>query len=213
MGWRRRFSVWSVPAEVNLGGETGQEFANRVLNDLPGLRTDPRVLTSLKSELPLLAEAAPDPLLGALEHMLEGDGALIRPIFNEHEGFLHPTYKHTGVLWALETMAWDPEYFRRAVLALARLAAIDPGVKIGNTPANSLAEIFVLWHPNTNASSARLLSALHEITQSFPEVGWKLVTTLLPSWHRASSPTAKPKISRGRGFRPGPDYKSRALGE
>ena len=129
------------------------------------------------------------------------------------QGFLHPTYKHTGVLWALETMAWDPEYFRRAVLALARLAAIDPGVKIGNTPANSLAEIFVLWHPNTNASSARLLSALHEITQSFPEVGWKLVTTLLPSWHRASSPTAKPKTSRGRGFRPGPDYKSRALGE
>ena len=187
-------AVWSVPAEVNLGGETGQEFANRVLNDLPGLRTDPRVLTSLKSELPLLAEAAPDPLLGALEHMLEGDGALIRPIFNEHEGFLHPTYKHTGVLWALETMAWDPEYFRRAVLALARVAAIDPGVKIGNTPANSLAEIFVLWHPNTNASSARLLSALHEITQSFPEVGWKLVTTLLPSWHRASRSTAKPKI-------------------
>jgi hypothetical protein len=117
--------------------------------------------------------------------MLEGDGALIRPIFNEHQGFLHPTYKHTGVLWALETMAWDPEYFRRAVLALARLAAIDPGVKIGNTPANSLAEIFVLWHPNTNASSARLLSALHEITQSFPAVDGN---SLRPSaiLHRAS---------------------------
>ncbi len=43
--------------------------------------------------------------------MLEGDGAQIRPIFNEHEGFLHPTYKHTGVLWALETMAWDPSIF------------------------------------------------------------------------------------------------------
>ena len=187
-------AVWSVPAEVNLGGETGQEFANSLLKDLPGLRTDPRVLTSLKDELPLLAEAAPDPLLEALERMLEGDGALIRPIFNEHEGFLHPTYKHTGVLWALETMAWDPEYFRRAALALARLATIDPGVKIGNTPANSLAEIFILWHPNTNASWAQRLSALNEIAESFPEVGWKLVTTLLPSWHGISSPTAKPKL-------------------
>ena len=148
----------------------------------------------MKDELPLLAEAAPDPLLGALEHMLEGDGALIRPIFNEHEGFLHPTYYHTGVLWALETMAWDPEYFRRAVLALARLAAIDPGVKLGNTPANSLAEIFVLWHPNTNASSGQRLSALNEIAQSFPKVGWRLVTTLLPTMHGASGPTAKPKL-------------------
>ena len=185
-------AVWSTQAEVNLGNETGQEFANRVLSELPGLRIDPRVLTSLKDELPLLAEAAPDPLLRALEHMLEGDGALIRPIFNEHDGFLRPTYKHTGVLWALETMAWDPEYFRRAVLALAKLATVDPGVKLGNTPANSLAEIFALWHPNTNASSAQLLSALNEIANSFPRVGWKLTTSLLPSGHRVSSPTAKP---------------------
>jgi len=187
-------AVWSVQAEINLGLETGQEFANRLLKDLPGLSTDPRLLTSLKDELPLLAEAAPDPLLGALEHMLEGDGELIRPIFNEHKGFLHPTYKHIGVLWALETMAWDPEYFRRAVLVLARLAAIDPGVKLGNTPANSLAEIFLPWHPNTNASSVQRLSALNEIAQSLPEVGWRLVMTLLPSSQGVSSPTAKPKL-------------------
>jgi hypothetical protein len=173
---------------------TGQEFANRLLRDLPGLSTDSRLLTSLKDELPLLAEAAPDPLLGALEHMLDGDGELIRPIFNEHRGFLHPTYKHTGVLWALETMAWDPEYFRRAVLILTRLAAIDPGVKLGNTPTNSLAEIFLPWHPNTNASSVQRLSALNEITQSFPEVGWRLVSALLPSGHSVCSPTAKPKL-------------------
>lgn len=187
-------AVWSKQAEINLGTETGQDFANKVLNELPGLRTDPRVLTSLKDELPLLAEAAPDPLLAALEHMLEGDGALIRPIFNERKGFLRPTYRHTGVLWALETMAWDPEYFRRAVLALAKLATIEPGVKIGNTPANSLAEIFVLWHRNTNASSAQRLSALNEIAESFPKVGWKLIMTLLPAWHRSSGQTAKPQI-------------------
>ena len=124
----------------------------------------------MKDELPLLAEAAPDPLLGALEHMLEGDGAMIRPIFDEYKGFLHPTYRHTGVLWALETIAWDPDSFRRAVLALAKLAAIDPGVKLGNTPSNSLAEIFLLWHPNTNASSVQRLGALKEIAQSLPQV-------------------------------------------
>jgi hypothetical protein len=187
-------AVWSGQAEINLGPETGQEFANRLLRDVPGLSTDPRVLTSLKDELPLLAEAAPDPLLETLEHMLEGDGALILPIFDEHSGFLSPDYRHTGVLWALETIAWDPEHFRRAVLVLARLAEIDPGVKVGNTPANSLAEIFVLWHPNTNASSAQSLTALHEIAQSFPKVGWTLVTKLLPAWHASSGLTAKPKL-------------------
>ena len=144
-----RLAVWSEPAEVNLGGETGQAFANRVLNELPGLRTDARLWTSLRNELPLLAEAAPDPLLSALERMLEGDGSLIRPIFEEHHlpGWPFPETRHIGVLRALETLAWDPEHFRRAVLVLAGLAAIDPGRRQGNRPVQSLGEIFLLWNP------------------------------------------------------------------
>ncbi|HVJ52905.1 MAG TPA: hypothetical protein VM689_10605 [Aliidongia sp.] len=187
-------AVWSDPAEVNLGGESGQMFANRILNELPGLRTDPRLLTSLRNELPLLAEAAPDPLLSALEQMLEGGGDLIRPIFDEGEDWLYSTSHHTGLLWALETLAWDPNYFTRAVLILARLAAIDPGGRLSNRPANSLAEIFVLWNPNTNASPTQRLSALNEISKICPDVGWELILRLLPTLHGASSPTAKPKL-------------------
>jgi hypothetical protein len=184
------FAVWSEPADVNLHGETGQAFANRVLNELPGLRTDARLLTSLRNELPLLAEAAPDPLLSALGQMLEGDGSLIRPIFDEHHlrGWPFPETHHIGVLRALETLAWDPEHFRRAVLVLAGLAAIDPGSRQGNRPAQSLAEIFVLWNPNTNASSAQRLSALDEISATYPDLGWGLILALLPTLHGASSP-------------------------
>ena len=138
------FAVWGNTAKVNLGARSGQDWANSLLKELPGLGSDPRVLTSLKDELPLLAEAAPAPLLTALEHMLEGGGDLIRPIFREQEGLLFPSYKHTGVLWALETIAWDPDFFHRAVLVLAGLAAISPDIRLANTPANSLAEIFLL---------------------------------------------------------------------
>jgi len=188
------FALWSEIAEVNLGGESGQDFANRTLSDLPGLRTNPRVLTSLQNELPLLAEAAPDPLLSALEQMLEGTGDAILPIFDERSGWLYPTSGHTGVIWALETLAWDPQYFRRAVMVLARLAEIDPGGHLGNRPQNSLAEIFVLWNPNTNASSAQRLSALDEIVKDHPTLGWQLILALLPTSHGASSPTAKPRL-------------------
>ena len=189
-------AVWSESAEVNLGGETGQAFANGVLNELPGLRTDARLWTSLRNELPLLAEAAPDPLLSALERMLEGDGSLIRPIFEEHHlpGWPFPETRHIGVLRALEALAWDPEHFRRAVLVLAGLAAIDPGRRQGNRPVQSLGEIFVLWNPNTSASSAERLSALDEIAAKYPDLGWMLIITLLPTLHGVSSPTAKPKL-------------------
>ena len=69
--------------------------------------------------------------------MLEGTGELIRPVFDEQLGLLFPTSKHTGLLWALETLAWDPEFFRRSVLLLARLAQIDPGGRLGNRPFRS----------------------------------------------------------------------------
>jgi len=158
------------------------------------LNSNPRLLTSLRDELPMLAEAAPDPLLAALERLLEGDGRTILPIFEERQSFFHAVSHHTGVLWALETLAWDPAYFRRAVLLLAKLASIDPGGKLGNRPDRSLAEIFVLWNPNTNASSSQRLSALDEITKSFPAIGWNLVLALLPSLHGVSVPTAKPRL-------------------
>ena len=191
------FAVWGPTARVNLGGHSGQEWANNLLGELPGLGSDPRVLTSLKDELPLLAEAAPDPLLAALEHMLEGNSDLIRAIFNEQEGLLFPSYKHTGVLWALETIAWDPEHFRRAVLVLAGLATIAPEIRLQNTPINSLKEIFLLWSPNTNANSASWLAALKEICEKHPMVGWALVRGLLPTTYGVSSPTAKPKLREG----------------
>jgi hypothetical protein len=155
-----------------------------------------------------LAEAAPDPLLSALEHMLEGAGDAILPIFNEQPGWLHEKSEHTGVLWALETLAWEPEYFRRAVMTLSRLAAIDPGGRLGNRPRSSLAEIFVLWNPNTNASSAQRLSALDEIVKSCPAVGWQLILTLLPTVNGASSPTAKPRLREaGAADRPAITYR------
>ncbi|HEY7299471.1 MAG TPA: hypothetical protein VH684_16315 [Xanthobacteraceae bacterium] len=201
------FAVWGEIAGVNLGGTSGQDFANRVLKDLPGLNSNPRLLTSLRDELPMLAEAAPDPLLAALERLLEGDGRAILPIFEERPGFLHAVSHHSGILWALETLAWDPMYFRRAVLILAKLASIDPGGETGNRPDRSLAEIFVLWNPNTHASSAQRLSTLDEITRAFPAVGWDLVLTLLPSFSGVSTPTAKPRLREaGAADRPAVTY-------
>lgn len=188
------FAAWSEPAAINLGGETGQQFANRLLTDISGLGSDPRILTSLKNELPLLAEAAPDPLLSALEHMLGGTGEAILPIFERKEGLLFASYDHTGVLWALETIAWDPAYFRRAVMILAKLAAIAPAISIINTPSNSLAEIFVTWNPSTNASAAQRFAALKEITTAFSDVGWNLVHKLLPSNLASSTATHRPRI-------------------
>ncbi|MFA7439425.1 MAG: hypothetical protein WCZ66_00470 [Sphingomonadaceae bacterium] len=192
-------AAWQKEASLSLATGRGQAFANEVIGELPGLGADHRVLTSLENELPLLAEAAPGPFLWALERMLEGSGAAIRPIFDEVDGLAFPISKHAGVLWALETLAWDPEWFRRVCLVLAGLAAIDPGGRTANRPIASLTDIFLSWMPCTYVSSDERFAVLDEIITDYPEVGWELILRLLPGQTTSSSGTHRPRV-RGADF-------------
>ncbi len=101
---------------------------------------------------------------------------------------------HTGLLWALETIAWEPAYFERAVMLLARLAAIDPGGSLANRPLNSLGEIFLPWHPSTEAGPELRLAALDQICKTLPDVGWKVIQKMLPTMHGVASGTSRPKL-------------------
>ena len=169
-----------------------QRFANGVISELPGLAKDHRLMASLQSQFPLLMEAAPDPLLQALGQLLEGDGQRIVPIFAEG-GLLGPNSYHTGLLWALESLAWDPEYFARAVDMLVRLAKIDPGGKLANRPESSLHEIFLPWLPSTNAPYAMRMRVLDSVLRTEPDIGWNVLASLLPDFHGASMSTHKPR--------------------
>ena len=188
-----QIAVWDRMAKIPIAEGGGQKFANETVAAIPGLATE-RVLVALRNQLPYLAEAAPVPLLVALEQMLKGNTDEIRRVFNEAEGFLHPVSYHTGLLWALETIAWEPGYFERAVLLLARLSALDPGGKLVNRPINSLGEIFLPWHPGTVASPERRLAALDLICKELPDIGWALLVKMMPTMHGISTGTARPKL-------------------
>jgi len=167
---------------MQLIGGTAQQIVNRIVNNTPGLRDDPRVVASLAHELPLLVEAAPDPLLAALEHLLKGDGMEMRQVFQDGSGrstiFMHSA--HTGLLWALELIAWDPAYLARAAAILAKLAEIDPGGTLKNRPIESLRHIFLAWRPSTNASVRQRMAVLDQIVTQNSRVGWNLLVLLLP---------------------------------
>lgn len=166
-----------------------QAFVDALIKELPGLNSDWRLLASLASQFPLLMEAAPRPLVLALEQMLEGDRADLARIFRDTDA-LFSRSAHTGLLWGLEVAAWDPDYLSRVGLILARLARIDPGGKLVNRPLNSLREIFLAWHPNTNASLEQRLAAIDHLAEREPEVGWKLIQMLLPEQHSVAQNTA-----------------------
>lgn len=187
-------AVLHEQADFTVQGTTPQEFVNGIVRGLPGLSSDYRLLASLQDNLALLAEAAPIPFLEALERLLEGDAAAIKPIFEEHKGFITPRTYHLGLLWALETLAWDPALLLRSATCLARLAAIDPGGAVSNRPINSLRAIFLSWSPNTSARAKQRTAVLTHVVREVPAIAWPLLTKLLPRSHDTSTPTASPKF-------------------
>lgn len=188
-----QIAVLDVPG-FKPGGAQPQLFVDNLINSLPGLSSDHRLMASLCQDLALLAEASPRSFLNALERQLEGSTPSIQPIFDEYPGMLTPVSYHTGLLWALEVVAWDPAFFDRAVLCLAKLAAIDPGGKLSNRPINSLRAIFLSWSPSTGVTTKRRLAVLQFVLRQVPSIAWPLLERLLPKSGDTSSPTARPKF-------------------
>ncbi len=142
-------------------------------------------------------EAAPHPLASALEHVLEGESGTWAPIIFTDKNdlsFFARTSPHTYMLWALETLAWNPEYLLRAASILMRLAECDPGGGTQNRPLRSLRAIFLAWRPNTYASVEEREAVLRSICAARPHVGLDLVLSLLPVFYDVSSDTAKPRV-------------------
>jgi len=153
---------------------------------------DWEIWASLDGLLPLLAEAAPGEFINNVEQALNMTPSPLGELFIEESSPLIGTTYMSGLLWALETLAWAPEHLMRIVLLLGELAAIDPGGRWANRPARSLTTILLPWLPQTCAPLEKRLAAVNALTNELPDVGWKLLLSLLPSSHQTSSGTSKP---------------------
>jgi len=161
-------------------------IVNDLLNDASG-----EMWISLDRELPLISEASPQIFLNAVKKSLKKGEPEIMDLFNEKDGFLHKTSHHTGLLWALENLAWLPEYLLDVSLILLKLSRLDPGGNLSNRPINSIAEIYKPWHYQTLASFEDRMEILKYVTQQEKEEGWTLLIRMLPSGNGVAQPTHK----------------------
>lgn len=137
--------------------------------------------TSLSDVLPSLAEAAPDVFLNTVETASEGESPIICKLFTDKTGNTFEVRSaHTALLWALERLAWSPDYLSNVALALARLTRLDSGGRLTNRPGSSLRGIFVPWHPQTSATFEERMQVLDMLREQEPDVSWKLMLSLLP---------------------------------
>ena len=146
---------------------------------------------SLDDQLPALSEAAPTVFLDVLEDTLRSSAQVFEELFSQERGGPFGTIYVTGLLRALEGLAWIDDCFPRSCLILGELAHIDPGGQWANRPSSSLSEILLPWMPQTLAPLQKRMATVRAILDEFPDVGWKLVLSLLPGQLRMSSGSHK----------------------
>ena len=154
----------------------GFDIADRVAGLVQRLLapiTDDKLKTH-DGDLPGYAEAAPDEFLSLLEEDLaQSEPALQELLKPTGPGlFSHPS--RTGLLWALERLAWNPRTLTRVVLVLGRLSQTRINDNWVNKPINSLYAIFRSWLPQTAAPLDDRIKALNVLCRQFPDIGWKV---------------------------------------
>lgn len=98
------------------------------------------------------------------------------------------------MLWAIEALAWSPDYLIPAINALGLLAGLPyEKTNWANTPINSIVSILLPWHPQTLADAEKRKNALRCLKNDNPSVFWKVLVKLLPNQTRTTSGNSKPE--------------------
>jgi hypothetical protein len=131
-------------------------------------------LTSHNGDLPSYAEAAPNEFLALLKKDLRQSAPVLLSLLEPARSGIFGGCPRTGLLWALECLAWNPHNLGAVTTILAQLSrtAIDDNWL--NKPIASLESIFRSWMPQTAASLSERLKALESLVREFPDVGWQV---------------------------------------
>src|ERR1022692_2121596 len=154
----------------------------------------PEKLMSQNGDLPLYAEAAPGVFIRILQEDLKRPDpqvfSLLQPVDSSIFGANCP---RTGLLWALENLAWKPDHLLRVCRILAKLAQRKISDNWANKPENTLGAIFRSWMPQTAASVDERHNTLQALAKSFPDVAWRICVDQFEMASRIGMPSYRPR--------------------
>lgn len=156
---------------------------------------DWRIWATLSPQLSLMAEAAPDEFLSALEEDLRLDEPVIMRLFGDRKARYLFAHTSSGLLSALECLAWSPDFFGRVCLVLAKIASNNPSAK-SNSPGqalHTLKGLFSTWLPQTSVPLSSRHKTLDLLRKAYPNVAWSLICSLIPSGNDVGMYSHRPK--------------------
>lgn len=174
----------------------GVDVEGRVGNLINALLT-PLSLEKLLShdrDLPRYAEAAPEAFLSILEEDLRRSApvvfGLLKPV---DSAALWGSPSRTGLLWALECLAWKPRNLVRVTAILAKLSRRRIDDNWMNKPIASLQAVFRSWMPQTAASTEQRIKALRTLARNFPDVALQIAVEQVRPGSRVGHSSYRPR--------------------
>lgn len=151
-------------------------------------------LLSHDRNLPRYAEAAPEEFLRIIEDDLRSSSpvvlGLLKPV-DRSSFWASPA--RTGILWALECLAWKPQTLPRVARILAQLSRPKIDDNWSNKPDASLQAMFRSWMPQTAASVEQRIKALEMLARSFPDVAWEIAIEQIKPGSRIGHYSYRPR--------------------
>jgi len=137
--------------------------------------------------IPVFVEATPNAVLSVMEKEAEMPDSEFWKMFKDPEGVMFGRTFYTHLLWTLEKLVWLPRFAGRAVKLLVCFADKGYEYKLSNTPANTLKDIFCLWHPQGIFTLEERKLWLENILKVHPETARILIKALLPEGRQTTS--------------------------
>lgn len=175
-----------------LGYDVEQRI-NRLVRDLL-TPLDEQVWNSQKDALPSFAEAAPSEFLQILEEDLASEKPTVLTLFRPAGSGVFGDCPRSGLLWALEALAWKPERLSRVASILAELSGIELDDNWMNKPLNSLESIFRSWMPQTASDVEDRKKAISTLAAKYPEIAWKLCVDQFSPMSRTGHYSYRPRF-------------------
>ena len=150
-------------------------------------------LLSHESDLPHYAEAAPAKFLSLIESDLRQPNPELFGLLTPADSGIFGNCPRTGLLWALECVAWNPRYLARVSRILAQLSKTEINDNWVNKPIASLDSIYRSWLPQTAAPLDLRIKGLEMLVRRFPDIGWQICMQQFGSGTQTGMYTYRPR--------------------
>jgi addiction module HigA family antidote len=150
-------------------------------------------LLSHDGDLPRYAEAAPDEFLKLLEADLQTREPVVLGLLKPASNGVFGGCPRTGLLWALECLAWKPGNLLRVSTVLAQLSRTKIDDNWVNKPIATLLSIYRSWMPQTAASLIDRIKALDSLTKRYPDIAWQICMDQLARGPRSGHYNYRPR--------------------